>query len=72
MIDELLHLLFTNPKKLKPQEWRALIKMFCTNTGDFGAELDRNSYGFEISKEFYRRAKNEMLNIQFLPTVLNF
>lgn len=35
-------------------------------------ELDRKAYGFEISKEFYRRAKNEMLNIQFLPTVLNF
>ena len=28
-------------------------------------ELDRKAYGFEISKEFYRRAKNEMLNIQF-------
>lgn len=25
-------------------------------------ELDRNSYGFEISKEFYKRAKNEMLS----------
>ena len=25
-------------------------------------ELNRNSYGFEISKEFYRRAKTEMLN----------
>lgn len=25
------------------------------------AELNRNSYGFEISKEFYRRAKDEML-----------
>lgn len=35
-------------------------------------ELDRKAYGFEISKEFYRRAKNEMLNIQFLPTQLNF
>ena len=35
-------------------------------------ELDRKAYGFEISKEFYRRAKNEMLNIQFLPTALNF
>lgn len=35
-------------------------------------ELDRKAYGFEISKEFYRRAKNEMLNIQFLQTVLNF
>lgn len=35
-------------------------------------ELDRKAYGFEISKEFYRRAKNEMLNIQFLPTALKF
>lgn len=35
-------------------------------------ELDRKAYGFEISKEFYSRAKNEMLNIQFLPTALNF
>lgn len=35
-------------------------------------ELDRKAYGFEISKDFYRRAKNEMLNIQFLPTALNF
>lgn len=26
-------------------------------------ELNRNSYGFEISKDFYRRAKEEMLNI---------
>ncbi|WP_331672538.1 site-specific DNA-methyltransferase [Eisenbergiella porci] len=25
-------------------------------------ELNRNSYGFEISKEFYRRSKEEMLN----------
>lgn len=25
-------------------------------------ELNRNSYGFEISKEFYRRAKEEMLS----------
>jgi len=29
------------------------------------AELGRNSYGFEVSKEFYRRAKEEML---VLPT----
>ena len=35
-------------------------------------ELDRKAYGFEISKEFYRRAKSDMLNIQFLPTALNF
>lgn len=25
------------------------------------AELDRNSYGFEIDRNFYERAKNEML-----------
>ncbi len=29
------------------------------------AELNRNSYGFEVSKEFYKKAKNEMLN--FIP-----
>lgn len=27
-------------------------------------ELNRNSYGFEISKEFYRKAKEEMLNYE--------
>lgn len=27
-------------------------------------ELNRNSYGFEISKEFCNKAKNEMLNVQ--------
>ena len=26
-------------------------------------ELNRNSYGFEISKDFYKKAKNEMLTI---------
>ena len=26
------------------------------------AELDRNAYGFEVSKEFYKMAKEEMLN----------
>ena len=26
-------------------------------------ELNRNSYGFEISKDFYQKAKNEMLTI---------
>ena len=27
------------------------------------AELNRNAYGFEISREFYKRAKDEMLNM---------
>ena len=27
------------------------------------AELGRNGYGFEVSKEFYRRAKEEMLTL---------
>ena len=26
------------------------------------AELNRKAFGFEISKEFYNKAKNEMLN----------
>ena len=26
-------------------------------------ELNRNCYGFEVSKEFYRRAKEEMLSM---------
>lgn len=29
-------------------------------------ELKRNFYGFEINKEFYRRAKNEMCNPNYL------
>ena len=29
-------------------------------------ELKRNFYGFEISKEFYRRAKEEMLNLRYI------
>lgn len=29
-------------------------------------ELKRNFYGFEINKEFYRRAKNEMVNPNFI------
>ena len=28
-------------------------------------ELKRNFYGFEISKEFYNKAKNEMCNIHY-------
>ena len=28
------------------------------------AELNRSAYGFEISRDFYKRAKNEMLNIK--------
>lgn len=27
-------------------------------------ETNRHSYGFEVSKEFYRKAKNEMLNYE--------
>ena len=30
-------------------------------------ELGRNSYGFEINKEFARRAKEEMLNFDKMP-----
>jgi site-specific DNA-methyltransferase (adenine-specific) len=26
------------------------------------AELNRNAYGFEISKDFYKKAKDEMLS----------
>ena len=29
-------------------------------------ELKRNFYGFEISKEFYNKAKNEMCNVHFM------
>lgn len=29
-------------------------------------ELKRNFYGFEISKDFYRRAKNEMCNFNYI------
>ena len=60
-------------QKNKSTELR-LIEIF-TDTGDvvidpcFGSgstaraavELGRNFYGFEINKEFYRRAKEEML-----------
>ena len=28
------------------------------------AELNRSAYGFEISRDFYKRAKSEMLNIK--------
>lgn len=27
-------------------------------------ELNRNSYGFEISREFYTKAKKQMLNFE--------
>lgn len=33
-------------------------------------ELGRNSYGFEIDKTFYLRAKNEMLNFNNQPNIL--
>lgn len=33
-------------------------------------ELGRNAYGFEISTDFYKRAKNEMLNISEIQTTL--
>ena len=33
------------------------------STGRACLELGRNFYGFEINKEYYRRAKEEMLNI---------
>lgn len=33
-------------------------------------ELGRNAYGFEISTEFYKRAKTEMLNISEIQTTL--
>lgn len=42
----------------------------CAGSGSTGRacmELGRNFYGFEISKEFYRRAVNEMLNPEYIP-----
>jgi site-specific DNA-methyltransferase (adenine-specific) len=36
------------------------------STGRACMELKRNFYGFEINKEFYRRAKEEMLNPDFI------
>ena len=44
----------------------------CAGSGTTGRaclETGRNFYGFEISKEFYRRAKNEMLNYTPEPTL---
>lgn len=41
----------------------------CCGSGSTGRaciELNRNFYGFEINKEFYRRAKDEMLNINYI------
>lgn len=29
-------------------------------------ELGRNSYGFEINKDFYRQAKEKMLNLDYV------
>ena len=31
-------------------------------------ELNRSSYGFEINKDFYKRAKEEMLNINWVSS----
>ena len=36
-------------------------------TGRACMELKRSFYGFEINKEFYRRAKDEMLNVNYIP-----
>lgn len=36
-------------------------------TGRACMELKRSFYGFEINKEFYRRAKEEMLNPNYIP-----
>ena len=35
-------------------------------TGRAAKELNRNFYGFEISKDFFNRAKNEMLNTNYI------
>lgn len=35
-------------------------------------ELGRHSYGFEVSREFYRKAKEEMLNIEKLEAQVTF
>jgi len=37
------------------------------STGRACMELKRSFYGFEINKEFYRRAKEEMLNTKYIP-----
>ncbi|MDU4326943.1 MAG: site-specific DNA-methyltransferase [Clostridium celatum] len=33
-------------------------------------ELNRNSYGFEISKDFYNKSKNEMLNVDIQESLI--
>ena len=33
-------------------------------------ELNRNSYGFEISKDFYKKSKNEMLNVDIQESLI--
>ena len=41
----------------------------CCGSGSTGRacmELNRNFYGFEINKEFYKRAKEEMLNPNYI------
>ena len=43
----------------------------CCGSGSTGRacmELNRNFYGFEINKEFYKRAKEEMLNPNYINT----
>ena len=30
-------------------------------------ETGRNFYGFEINKEFYRKAKEQMCNVNYIP-----
>lgn len=34
-------------------------------------ELNRQAFGFEIDRDFYNRAKNEMLNFEKYPTQLS-
>mgnify|MGYP003207204103 CR=1 FL=1 len=44
----------------------------CAGSGSTGRacqETGRNFYGFEISKEFYKRAKEEMLIYKELPQI---
>ena len=44
--------------------------MKCEGSGSTGRacqELNREFYGFEISKEFYKRATEEMLTYKDLP-----
>lgn len=38
--------------------------MILNNTGEQEYELGRSAYGFEIDRNFYQRAKDEMLNFE--------